>query len=115
MLGAAGAGGVFFRCRFDGQVRTACCCEHERSTHEHAGLAQATAGRCCDLLVRSPVTREAMKVDPPVRLADVQLIVLPTRTASPRSFVAASARQASWTGPPPTGGPLFLQSCSLLR
>ncbi len=113
-LGLATPGGVLFQCRFDGVVRTACCCEHERSTHEHPAMAQAMAGRCCDLLVRSAVTREAMKVDSRARPADVELVVLPAPPPLPTSFVAASARQASWTGPPRPGGPLFLQSCSLL-
>ena len=111
-LGLASPGGVLFRCRFDGVVRTACCCEHERSTHQHPGVVQAC--RCCDLLVRSPVTREAMKVDPPARLADIQLIVLLTPTLWPAWSVPASAPQVRWTGPPRPGGPLFLQSCSLL-
>jgi hypothetical protein len=114
MLGSAGTGGVFFRCRLDGLVRTACCCEHERSMHEHAGVSQATAGGCCDLVVRSPATREAIKVDPAPRLADSQPVVLPTPTARPAAFVPASALRVSWTCPPRLSGPLFLQSCSLL-
>ena len=114
-LGLASHGGVLFQCRLDGVVRIACCCEHERSTHEHPAVAQAMAGTCCDLLVRSPATREAVKVDPPVRLADIQPVVLSTPTPWPASSVPASALQVSWTGPPPRlSGPLFLQSCSLL-
>jgi hypothetical protein len=113
-LGSASPGGVLFRCRFDGVVRTACCCEHERRTHEHAAVAKAMAGRCCDLLVRSPVTREAMKADPPPPLADIQIVVLPTPTPWPVSSVPASVLQVSWTGPPRLSGPLFLQSSSLL-
>ena len=113
-LGLSSPGGVLFRCRFDGVVRTACCCEHERSTHGHPAVPQTMAGGCCDLLDRSPVAREAMKVDRPVRPADVQLVVLPTPTPWPASSVTASALQVSWTGPPRAGGPLFLQSCSLL-
>jgi hypothetical protein len=113
-LGLASPGGVLFRCRFDGLVRTACCCEQERSTQEHPGLARATAGGCCDVLVRAPVTREALKADPPAGLADIQVVVPPTPTPWPVSFVAASALQVSWTGPPPLSGPLFLQSCSFL-
>ena len=112
-LGLASPGGVLFRCRLDGIVRSACCCEHERNTHEQPGVAQAMAGRCCDLLVRSPATGEAVKVDPPVRLADIQL-VLPTATLPPAVSVTVSALQVRWTGPPRRGGPLFLQSCSLL-
>ena len=113
-LGLASPGGVLFRCRFDGVVRTACCCEQERSTHERAGVAKTTAGGCCDLLVRSPVTRQAMKVDPPARPVDIHLVVLPTPTAWPASSITAGALQVSWTGPPRPGGPLFLQSCSFL-
>lgn len=113
-LGLPSTGGLLFRCRFDGVVRTACCCEHERSTHEHPAMAQAVAGSCCDLLVRSPVTREAMKVDPPARPADIQLVLLPTPMPWPASSVIASALHVSWTGPLRPGGPLFLQSCSLL-
>jgi hypothetical protein len=114
-LGSTTSGGVLFRCRFDGVVRTACCCEHKRSTHQHPAVAQAMAGRCCDLLVRSPGTREAMKADPLVRLADIQLVVPQTPTPWSVSSVPALALQASWTGPPRLGGPLFLQSCSLLN
>jgi hypothetical protein len=113
-LGLASPGGVLFQCRFDGLVRTACCCEQERSTHEHPGVAQAMAGRCCDLLVRSPVTREAMKAGATARLAGVQVVVLPTPPPLPVLSVTASALQVSWTGPPRPGVPLFLQSCSLL-
>ncbi len=69
---------------------------------------------CCDLLVRSPVTREAMKVDTAPRLADIQPVVLPTPTPWPASSVTASALQLSWTGPSGPSRPLFLQSCSLL-
>jgi len=72
------------------------------------------AGTCCDLLVRSPVTREAVKVDPQARLADIQLVVLPMPTPWPASSVPAPALQASWTGPSGPGRPLFLQRCSLL-
>ncbi len=113
-LGLASPGGVLFQCRFDGVVRIACCCEHERSTNEHPGVAQAMACTCCDLLVRSPVTRDVMRVDPAPRLADIQPVVLPTPTPWPASFVTASALQVSWTGPFGQGRPLFLQSCSLL-
>jgi len=113
-LGLASPGGVLFQCRFDGLVRTACCCEHERSTHEHPGVAQASACGCCDLLVRSPVTPEPMKVQQRARPAGVELVVLPTPPPLPASFVAASAMQVSWTGPPRPGGPLFLKTCSLL-
>ncbi len=72
------------------------------------------AGTCCDLLVRSPVTREAMKVETALRLADIQPVVLPTPTPWPASSVPASALEVSWTGPSGLGRPLFLQSCSLL-
>ncbi len=113
-LGLASPGGVLFRCRLDGVVRTACCCEHERSTHEHPGVPRALAGTCCDRLLRSPVISEAMKVDSPTRPADIQLVVLPTPTPLLASSVTASALQVSWTGPPQLGGPLFLQSCSFL-
>jgi hypothetical protein len=113
-LGLASPGGVLFQCRFDGLVRTACCCEQERSTHQHPGVAEAMAGRCCDLLVRSPATREAMKVDPRARPAAIQFVVLPTPPPLPAPSVAASALPVNWTGPPRLSGPLFLQSCSLL-
>jgi hypothetical protein len=113
-LGSTTPGGVFFRCRFDGVVRTACCCEHERTAHEHPAVAQAMAGTCCDLLVRSPATREAVKVDPQARIADIQPVVLPTPTPWHASSVTVGALQVSWTGPPRLSGPLFLQSCSLL-
>jgi hypothetical protein len=113
-LGLASPGGVLFRCRFDGVVRAACCCEHERSTHESPAMAQAMAGRCCDLLVRSPVTPEAMKVDPRARPVDIDLVVLPTPPPLLALSVTVWALQVSWTGPPRAGGPLFLQSCSLL-
>src|SRR5260370_37971479 len=76
-LGLASPGGGLFQCRFDGLVRTAWCCEHERSTHEHPGVAQASACRCCDLLVRSPVTPEPMKVQPRPRTAGGGLVVPP--------------------------------------
>jgi len=113
-LGLASPGGVLFQCRFDGLVRAACCCEHERSTHEHPGVAQASDCRCCDLLVRSPVTPEPMKVQPRARPPGVELVVLPPPPPLPASFVAASAMQVSWTGPPRPGGRLFLKTCSLL-
>jgi len=113
-LGLPSPGGLLFRCRFDGVVRTACCCEHQRNTHQHPAMSQAVAGNCCDLLVRSPVTREAMKVDPPARPADIQLVLLPTPPLWPAFAVTASTLQASFTGPPRLGGSLFLQSCSLL-
>jgi hypothetical protein len=113
-LGLASPGGVLFQCRFDGLVRTACCCEHERSPHEHTGVAQAIAGSCCDLLVRSPVAREAMKAGATARLEGIQILVLRTPTAWPMPSVTAPAQQVSWTGPPRPGGPLLLQSCSLL-
>jgi len=55
-----------------------------------------------------------MKVQPRARLIGVELVVLPPPPPLPTSFVTASARQASWTGPPRPGGPLFLKTCSLL-
>jgi len=55
-----------------------------------------------------------MKVQPRARLIGVELVVLPTPPPLPASFVAASARQVSSTGPPRPGGPLFLKTCSLL-
>src|SRR5260370_742266 len=78
------------------------------------GVAKAIAGRCLDVLVRSPVAREAMKTGATARLESIQILVLPTPTAWPMPSVTAPAQQVSWTGPPRPGGPLLLQSCSLL-
>src|SRR6266849_4744915 len=79
--------------RFDGLVRSACCCEHERSSHEHPGVAQATAGRCCDLLVRSHVTREVMKVDPPCPYRKVHLVRPERRLRIPAMPISDSGKQ----------------------
>src|SRR5262249_33202260 len=69
---------------------------------------------CCDLLVSSPVTHEAVRADPPARVSDVQLIVLLAPTPGPTSGVTASTQQVHWTGPPGPGRLLYLQIRSLL-
>src|SRR6516162_7507709 len=113
-VGSASLGGVFFRCRFDGVVRSACSCEHERSRDEQRGLGQSIEGGCCDVLVRPPVTREAVKADAPARISEPQLVILSEPTPWPTSARAAWAQQVRWTGPPSPGRLLFLEIRSLL-
>src|SRR5260370_40813302 len=113
-LGLASPGGVLFQCRFDGVVRMACCCERERSTHEHPAVAQAMAGTCCDLGVRSRATREAMKGDPAPRLAAAPPAVLPAPPPRPASPVPAPPVRGVRPAPPPLSGPLFTPNGCLL-
>lgn len=107
-----------YRCHVDGQVRAACCCEDEPGTTAPAQpLNEVAAAGCCDRLVQPATVLEAAKVETPARLVPVQLLALlpflgcqvliPTRALHPWSQL--------WMGPPrSTGGPLFLQSRSLL-
>ena len=113
-IGSAGPGGVFFRCRFDGVVRSACCCEHERSRDDQRGPGQSIESGCCDVLVQSPVTREAVKADAPAGVSAPQLVVLSEPTPWPTSAPAAWVQQVRWTGPPNPGHLLFLEIRSLL-
>lgn len=113
-ISSAGAGGVFFRCRFDGVVRSACCCEHERSQNGQRGLGQSIESGCCDVLVQPPVTREAVKADAPAGVSEPQLVILVEPTPWPTSAPTAWAQQVRWTGPPGPGHLLFLEIRSLL-
>ena len=113
-IGSASLGGVFFRCRFDGVVRSTCCCEHGQSRDERRGLGQSLENGCCDVLVQPPVTREAVKADAPAGVSEPQLVILPEPTAWPTLAPAAWAQQVRWTGPPSAGRLLFLEIRSLL-
>jgi len=113
-IGSVGLGGVFFRCRFDGVVRSACCCEHERSGDEQRGPGQSIESGCCDVLVRLPITCEAVKADAPAGISEPQLVILSEPTTWPTSAPAAWAQQVRWTGPPSPGRLLFLEIRSLL-
>jgi len=113
-IGSAGLGGVFFRCRFDGVVRSACCCEHERRGDEQRGVGQSFESGCCDVLVRAPITREAVKAHAPANVSEPQLVTLPEPTPWPTLAPATWVQQVRWTGPPSPGRLLFLEIRSLL-
>jgi hypothetical protein len=116
-VGSASPGGVLFRCRFEGLVRSACCCEHERSADERTALAQASTRGCCELLVPSQLTHEAVKPDPQSRVADLQsqlIIILSASEVWPTSPLAATTQPVWRIGPRGPDHPLFLQNRSLL-
>ena len=113
-IGSGAAGGIFFRCRFDGVVRSTCCCEHEQSRDERRGLGQAIENGCCDVLLQPPLTREAVKADAPAGVSEPQPVILSEPTPWPTPSPTAWAQQVRWTGPPGPGRLLFLEIRSLL-
>src|SRR5215472_5028922 len=113
-IGSASLGGIFFRCRFDGVVRSTCCCEHGQSPDERRGLGQAIENGCCDVLLQPPVTREAVKADAPASLPEPQPVILCEPMPWPTPASNAWAQQGRWTGPPSHGRLLFLEIRSLL-
>jgi len=113
-IGSASLGGVFFRCRFDGVVRSTCCCEREQSRDDRRGLGQAFENGCCDVLLQPPVTPEAVKADAPAGASEPQPVILSEPTPWPTPAPSAWAQQVRWTGPPGPGRLLFLEIRSLL-
>ena len=117
VLGPDSPGGVFYRCKFDGQLRSTCCCAHEQATDaEQETSDRVEAVSCCDVVVQASSTREAATIDPTTQFA-------------PRADVTATLATPSWatrappapielsrwlTRPPRSGVPVFIQIRSLL-
>ena len=113
-IGSVSLDGVFFRCRFDGVVRSTCCCEHGQSRDQQRGLGQAIENGCCDVLLQPPLTREAVKADAPASLSEPQPVIISEPTPWPTPASTAWSQQVRWTGPPDPGRLLFLEIRSLL-
>lgn len=111
--------GEWFRCRYDGETRSSCCCRE--GEHEESGSPSAEMRRtpCCDVLRNEPLAMSARAEG----RGDIGLAMASTQAAvAPRSIDDAIvvAAEVSWmlaaraTAPPRLGQPLYLSHSSLL-
>jgi hypothetical protein len=86
---------VLLRCRYDGRVRTACCCPAERDAHSAQRPPSMKAACCCDrevvaaqasLAEPSSATHAGDVLPPPVLLAVEVAIEPPRLRAVPREL-----------------------------
>lgn len=110
--------GEWFRCRYDGETRSTCCCGEGEHKETGAPSAEMRRTPCCDVLRNEP---RAMSARAEGR-GDVRPTTASTQAAiAPRSIdVVIVAADVSWapaaraTAPPGPGQPLYLSNSSLL-
>lgn len=117
VLVPASYGGVFFRCKMDGELRPTCCCDQEREAAREDETPDTVASSCCcDLVVQAPSEREEASVDPPTRLAqrvELVAVLLASLWSAPdlASPIDSAPPGTRTLGP---GVPLFIRVRSLL-
>lgn len=108
-----GPQGLGYRCAMDGEVRSSCCCAHDRGEPTHE--LRRTRASCCDIEAahwnQTPPALEAGRgLDLPV--AAPAVAVLLNIAPAPRSRVAALPPSAR--APPDAGPPLYITHCAFL-
>lgn len=105
---------AWYRCTYDGRVRSRCCCPAEKVRHDHGGPAGMRALGCCK--VTTPTVPDA----PPRELAPVAthapappavIVVAASDVPDPRALRIVHATAIVPTGPPE---PIFARNCTLL-
>jgi hypothetical protein len=107
--------GKWYRCRYTGETRDACCCPQKKQA-EPPAQAQVTRAECCDVLRRDPhVVSARSDAGRELRAALVLPALAPAALHAPTSsgdLVQAPAERA--TAPPRILQPLYLRHSSLL-
>jgi hypothetical protein len=105
-------GQVLLRCRFDGQLRIACCCPSDQRV-EQSGPALSDPS-CCQREVSTPAL-PAFAVRPPTDLiAPAVAVVLPPFAVALAHQVAASTPARHRSRPPREGPPIIVLKQSFL-
>jgi hypothetical protein len=106
-----------YRCRFDGQVRSSCCCPATAQPHEAPGPAAMRAACCCTVLEVAPSraqpatedNRDGSRSHLPAFVAWVSAYA-----AAPMTIVSVAPPRPRSMAPPDRGQALFVRHCSFL-
>jgi hypothetical protein len=112
----AALAGQWYRCRYSGETRTACCCGD--AVHRESGPPRSEVKRasCCDVLRNEPrvvTARAESRSDLCAPMQELGVALAPTLIIDVERRVARAPAERA-TAPPRPSGPLYIRHSSLL-